>query len=80
MFAWCDVNLFNGLLYTSNYTDADRLYAYDASATADGVLPRRADQDLVLRQGPVPTTSIQSSCFTPNYRVLMVCDVEVTGP
>lgn len=75
LFPWCDINPFNGLLYTCNFDNPKGLLAYDASATTSGVLIRRKEDDLPLKENGVPIDGVQGACFTPNYRVLLIRDV-----
>ncbi len=75
LFAWCDVNPHNGLLYTCNFSQPQWLYAYERR---EGHLKRAKASDIPLHQpgdGKL-TTSVQSGCFTPNYKWLAVCDVD----
>jgi hypothetical protein len=75
MFAWCDINPENGLLYTSHFTRPEWLYAYDARAEADAPLVR-SGPDILIRQQVPETTRVQSACFTPSFRILMLVDVD----
>jgi len=75
LFAWCDVNPHNGLIYTCNFDMPSRLYAYE---DYQGVFMRRKAHDIRLVQpnDGLPTTSVQSGCFTPNHKWICVCDVD----
>jgi hypothetical protein len=76
LFAWCDVNPHNGLIYTCNFTRPKCLYAYDR---VGGKLKRTGPpHDIPLHQpgDGQATTKIQSACFTPNFKWLAVCDVD----
>jgi hypothetical protein len=75
LFAWCDVNPHNGLIYTSNFSEPKKLYAYEPVANT---LVRREKQDIPLRQPSDgrPTTNVQGACFTPNFKWIAVCDVD----
>ncbi|HVF74035.1 MAG TPA: hypothetical protein VM938_03220 [Acidimicrobiales bacterium] len=76
LFPWCDVNPANGLLYTCNFSFPTKLYAYDASATVDGVMPRVDKEDITLHWGDPPPNGVQGACFTTNRRLLMIHDVK----
>jgi hypothetical protein len=75
LFAWCDVNPHNGLIYTSNFHEPKKLYAYEP---VSNTLVRREKQDIPLRQpgDGRPTTNVQGACFTPNFKWIAVCDVD----
>jgi hypothetical protein len=75
MFAWCDLNPHNGLIYTCNFTLPSSLYAYQ---DAGDKLVRAVAHDIPLHQpgDGKATTKIQSGCFTPNFKWLATCDVD----
>jgi hypothetical protein len=76
LFAWCDVNPHNGLIYTCNFTRPTCLYAYER---VEGKLKRvGSPHDIPLHQpgDGQATTKVQSGCFTPNFKWLAVCDVD----
>lgn len=77
MFAWCDVNPHNGLIYTCNFSEPDPtvLHAY---REVGGKLSRVTGQNIVIRQPTdgKPTTHVQGACFTPNFKWLAICDVD----
>ncbi len=73
MFAWCDVNLHNGLVYTANFDNPSRLLAYELTASG---LSYRPDSNIPLVPAPDgSTTRVQGACFTPNFKWLAACDV-----
>jgi hypothetical protein len=77
MFAWCDMNPHNGLIYTCNFSEPapTALHAY---RRVGGKLARVPKQNIVIRQPKdgKPTTHVQGACFTPNYKWLAICDVD----
>lgn len=73
MFAWCDLNPHNGLVYTANFSSPDTLFAYQLK---DGALLYRPDADIpIIGASDGSTTRVQGACFTPNFKLLAVCDV-----
>src|SRR5207247_10609634 len=48
LFAWCDINPHNALLYTCNFATPTILLAYDASAVESGILSSRPNANIAL--------------------------------
>jgi hypothetical protein len=72
MFAWCDINPHNGLVYTAAFDNPHRLLAYELSGAG---LRYTSDFDIPLH-GNEKTTHVQGGCFTPNFKWLAACDVD----
>jgi hypothetical protein len=76
MFAWCDVNPHNGLIYTCNFTQPSWLYAYKRVGGQLKLAGKEHDIPLHHPTDGRMTTRVQGGCFTPNYKWLAVCDVD----
>lgn len=70
-FAWCAIHPWNGLLYTSTWEGADRLFAHDP-ATAEAV----PGADIALNH---VVDRVQGGAFSPDGRVYLACDEKGTA-